>query len=61
MGEVCWLSCGVQVAGVNANWEDGGDGSVSSEENSSESLTGEVLRVEGKKRCSSSLCLVAEG
>ena len=43
------------------NWEDGGDKSVSSDESSSESTIGEVLRVEGMKRNSSSLCLVAVG
>ena len=49
------------MAGENANWEDGGDKSVSSDENSSESVMGDVLRVVGKKRCSSSRCLVAVG
>ena len=34
---------------------------MSSEENSSELMEGEVLRVVGKKRCSSSRCLVAVG
>ena len=53
--------CGVQLAGENVNWEDGGDKSVSSDESSSESTIGEVLRVEGMKRNSSSLCLVAVG
>ena len=60
-GEDCWVSNGVQEAGVNANWEDWADESVSSDENSSESRPGEVLRVVGMKRCSSSLSLVAMG
>ena len=61
IGEICWLSCGVQVVGVYVYWEDGGEGSVRSDENSSESTKGEVLRVLGMKRCSSSLSLVPIG
>ena len=64
-GEICCVlrvvSCGVQLAGENVNWEEGGDKSVSSDECSSESGIGEGLRVEGMKRNSSSLCLVAVG
>ena len=59
-GDCCWLSCGVHVAGVNVNWDDSED-SVNSDVNSSDSLEGVPLRVVGMKRCSSSLCLVAEG
>ena len=58
-GEICWLSCGVHVAGVNVNWEDWEDSSVKSD--SSVSKIGEVLRVAGMKRCSSSLSLVPMG
>ena len=56
-GEIGWLSCGVQTAGENVNWVDGVDKSVETVDSSSEVSDGEALRVEGKKRFSSSLSL----
>ena len=61
IGEVCWFSCGVQAAGENVNWVDGVDNSVETDDSSSEVSVGEALRVEGTKRCSSSLSLKAMG
>ena len=61
IGEVCWFSCGVQVAGENVNWVDGVDNSVETDDSSSEVSVGEALHVEGTKRFSSSLSLKAMG
>ena len=59
-GEICWLSCGVHVAGENVNREDFTDDSVESDVNSSESENlGTPPRVLGTKWSTASSSMFA--